>query len=491
MSAERPTTPPRAGARRQSAGISNIGAAFASMGVTVQMSLIITASLLALGTVVILGYAVSINNLKNRLMGEAKAQADEASRVIERVASDLHAQTLADIVNHPEVRTQLRILTREGGVVMAAISDEDGKLYIQQGSDGVTREFPQNMPQRIQGIIPRDSDLTWELTVSPVPKDARQERIPIRQQGKVIGFMEYAISADQAAVKLSEIGTQINQSLTAMVVVLVALIASAAALLHKVFRHHLLLQQTAQDAEHMAHIGTLASGLAHEIRNPLHAMNLHLEVAKEELEDAAGDRERAAQIVSSVQKHLGGLNSILTTFMNYALPQKLERELVPLHVLVNETVALLRPEVVSKGARVEADIPEGITVSLDPSSFRQVLTNVVLNAAQIMEGREVREIRLTAEVGDDSVSLHIDDTGPGIPPGEEEAIFEAFVSHRKGGSGFGLAIARRVIDEHGGEITAANRPEGGARFTIRLGTQSDSASRTSLLVPSEKPLHEG
>ena len=200
------------------------------MGVTVQMSLIITASLLALGTVVILGYAVSINNLKNRLMGEAKAQADEASRVIERVASDLHAQTLADIVNHPEVRTQLRILTREGGVVMAAISDEDGKLYIQQGSDGVTREFPQNMPQRVQGIIPRDADLTWELTVSPVPKDARQERIPIRQQGKVIGFMEYAISADQAAVKLSEIGTQINQSLTAMVVVLVALIASAAAL---------------------------------------------------------------------------------------------------------------------------------------------------------------------------------------------------------------------------------------------------------------------
>jgi signal transduction histidine kinase len=458
-------------------GLWSLGDRFNMLGFNVQMSLIVVGSLLSLGVVILFGYAVAINNLKDRLMGEAKAQADEARIVIERVIAESDARSVKDVVNHPDVKLQLRILTREGGVVMAAIAGEDGKLLIQQyGSDSVTRTFDADRPATIQGILPKGEEMNYEIKVEPLPPDAQREKVPLKKGGLTVGYMEYGLSEDVAGAKLQEIGRQISRALSMMVFVILALIVAATALLQKAFRHHLLLQRTATEAEHLAHIGTLASGLAHEIRNPLHAMNLHLEVAKEELEVSDGDRVHAATIVTSVQKHLNGLNTTLTHFLHYALPQKLEREVLPLDILVNEVVGLLRPELDRRNVSVEYKPSGDINVLVDSSSFRQVITNIILNAAQILEDRERREVTLWTETAEGEVLLHIDDTGPGIPIGEEDTIFEAFVSHRKGGTGFGLAIARRVIEEHDGRLWAETRPEGGARFSIALAAQGSSDS---------------
>jgi len=487
MSKTPPAKPPRRATPKRR-GLWSLGDRFNMLGFNVQMSLIVVGSLLSLGVVILFGYAVAINNMKDRLMGEAKAQADEARLVIERIIAESNARSVKDVVNHPDVKLQLRILTREGGVVMAALAGEDGKLLIQQyGSDSITRQFDADRPVTVQGILPTDEEMNYVISIEPLPPDAQREQIPLKNAGVTVGFMEYGLSEDVAGAKLQEIGRQISRALTMMVFVILALIVAATALLQKAFRHHLLLQRTATEAEHLAHIGTLASGLAHEIRNPLHAMNLHLEVAKEELEVNDGDRQHAAQIVTSVQKHLNGLNTTLTHFLHYALPQKLERESLPLDVLVNEVVVLLRPELDRRSVQVEYKPCGEVTVLVDSSSFRQVITNIILNAAQIMEDREKREVTLWTEMTEGDVVLHIDDTGPGIPAGEEETIFEAFVSHRKGGTGFGLAIARRVIEEHDGRLWAQTRPEGGARFSIALAAQgpSDAVSRG---VELPKPL---
>lgn len=484
-----PFKSPRKGTPKRR-GLWSLGDRFNMLGFNVQMSLIVVGSLLSLGVVILFGYAVAINNMKDRLMGEAKAQADEARLVIERVIAESDARSVREVVNHPDVKLQLRILTREGGVVMAAIAGEDGKLLIQQyGSDSLIRRFDAERPVTIQGILPKGEELNYEVIAEPLPPDAQREKVPLRKGNLTVGYMEYGLSEDVAGAKLQEIGRQISRALTMMVFVILALIVAATALLQKAFRHHLLLQRTATEAEHLAHIGTLASGLAHEIRNPLHAMNLHLEVAKEELEVSDGDRLRAAQIVGSVQKHLNGLNTTLTHFLHYALPQKLEREVLPLDILVNEVVVLLRPELDRRSVALEYRASGDVHVLVDSSSFRQVITNIILNAAQILEDRERREILLWTEVADGEVMLHIDDTGPGIPIGEEETIFEAFVSHRKGGTGFGLAIARRVIEEHDGRLWAQTRAEGGARFSIALAAQgsSDAIPRTGNAIGESAP----
>ncbi|MDX2175956.1 MAG: HAMP domain-containing sensor histidine kinase [Candidatus Sumerlaeia bacterium] len=469
-----------------------------------QAILIAATALLSLGALAVGGYAYFINSLKNELVSDAKSRVelvcDEARREIERVVSDKGAACLGDVQGANEIRQQLRLVTREGSVVMAVLTKADGTVLVQQyGNMGDAQVVPAQSALEMGGTLAGSAELEWDLKVnatapipaSDMPADAERVKLPITRGGETVGFLEYGLSAAAATGSLDKLSVRITRLLWWMVGIVGALVVASIALLYRASMRHLALQARHNDAQHMAHIGTLASGLAHEIRNPLHAMNLHLEVAREELEHADKDGPaRAAEIVGNVQRYVANLNGTLNTFLNYALPKELDRTPIRFETVLQEVVALLRPELDRRGVSLRLECDAGAAeVAGDQSALSQVLTNVILNAAQVLDESPNPQILVALRRQRGGLRLVVEDNGPGIPPGEEERIFEPFVSHRRGGTGFGLAIARRVIAEHGGRIAAGKSSLGGAAFTISLPVVHPSGG-APVPIPSSSQVRE-
>lgn len=449
-------------------------AILAQMSFPVRTLVLVVTAFLVASALLVVASALAINGMKNRLVENARAeirsQGEKASEAIAATLRGHHATSLDEIARAPEVQAQLQVLSRSGDVVLVAMVDSAGKCVVQQrGPDSMLPGEPIKRPgNRLDGVLPESEGLTWSLEVMPMPEGVKAERVPIKVADKTMGWLEVGVAEDSMRARLDPISRMISGWLTVLVGLVLAFLAVVLYLLNKIALRHVALEREHAQAEHLATIGTLASGLAHEIRNPLHAMNLHLDAAREELEDPRPTSpEAAARIVGNVQNQIRSLSMTLTNFMNYAVPGRLEKESLPLATLVGEVATLLAPEFSARQVVVERDIPEDAYIDADPTAVRQVLTNVLMNAAQVMERSPVRRIAISAE-GREAGRwvLHIDDTGPGLPPGKEQAIFEVFQSGRPGGTGFGLAIARRLMEAHGGAITAVTRLEGGARFSL-------------------------
>jgi two-component system, OmpR family, sensor kinase len=206
-------------------------------------------------------------------------------------------------------------------------------------------------------------------------------------------------------------------------------------------------------AERLAAVGQMAAMVAHEVRNPLGILRANVELAREKLADASGrDRERFDDMLAEIER----INGLTQEFMSLARDVPLVVEPVELLALCQEIVS--DAQLAVKSARIEATGIER-TIDGDRGKLRQAIYNLVLNAAQ-MGAHDVQ-----VEVGADRITV-IDD-GPGIPPEVAKTLFEPFVTRREGGTGLGLAVARRVAERHGGTI-ALEKSERGARFSIYL-----------------------
>lgn len=439
-----------------------------------QTVVIAMALLLAFGVVAVVTSALLVNSLKNRMVGVAREEmrllGEEASQQIQMVMEREGASTLGEVANDPVVRAQLRILTADGSVVLAAMVDSDGNcIYQQFGNEQLLEDCPSRKAREVGGRLPANEDLTWNLQVRELPAGIDAERVPISAAGQTVGFIEYGMADSVKLARLDPISRHITTSLSIMAVLVAGFLGLTVFLLYRVANRHIELQRSHDEAQQMAVVGSMASGLAHEIRNPLHAMNLHLEAALDEVNDPREDSyEQVGNVITRVQGQIANLNAILTNFMNYAMPGRIEQEPARLAALVGEVAMTLGPDIDSHGVSVERRIPDDAWVEVDPTAIRQVFTNIILNAVQVMDKVPERKLSISAERQGHHWVLFVDDSGPGIPEGEEARIFEAFVSHRAGGSGFGLSIAKRIIEEHGGTILASTRPEGGARFAMQL-----------------------
>ncbi|HET7502860.1 MAG TPA: HAMP domain-containing sensor histidine kinase [Kofleriaceae bacterium] len=214
-------------------------------------------------------------------------------------------------------------------------------------------------------------------------------------------------------------------------------------------------------AERLAAVGQMAAMVAHEVRNPLGILRGQIELARERLGDAAPprERERFAEMLSEIDR----LNRLTEDFLGLTRDHPLdttETELGPLVSTVADEVRLVAPgaEIATTGSAV---------AQVDPDKLRQALLNLVLNAAQIGGPGVHVTIELAAERARARISV-IDD-GPGVPAGLAATLFEPFATSRADGSGFGLAIARRIAERHGGSLVLESRPGArGARFSLYL-----------------------
>ena len=213
--------------------------------------------------------------------------------------------------------------------------------------------------------------------------------------------------------------------------------------------------------EKLATLGSVAAGIAHEIRNPLTSMKMAAEMLSSgELSDS--DREALSMLLDEIERlrlTTGGL-------LDYARPAEPQTGRADFAMSVMDIVALMSRQLAHHGIETALEMPDSpALVGMDPNRLKQVILNLLLNACDAMPQGGFLSMRLSSY--DDHAELTVADTGQGIPEGELERVFEPFYSTRAAGCGLGLAISRRFIEEAGGSISIKTSPEG-TTFTIIL-----------------------
>jgi PAS domain S-box-containing protein len=232
------------------------------------------------------------------------------------------------------------------------------------------------------------------------------------------------------------------------------------------------LERRAAEAEAMAAIGSLTAGLAHEIRNPLNAAVLQLELLQRsaaKLEDAAL-KERIDLRVNVVRQELERLTRLLGDFLNLAKPRALDLTTVDLGQLLGDVAALQEPVAKTAGLTLASRLePGGLLARGEPALLKQVVVNLVVNAIDAMRERGHGRIDVVCHnTSANRVELSVEDDGPGIPEEIRQRMFVPFVTSKEAGTGLGLTIVKRIVDRHGGTIAVSSTAGRGTRVSVSL-----------------------
>ncbi len=211
-------------------------------------------------------------------------------------------------------------------------------------------------------------------------------------------------------------------------------------------------------AERMATLGRVAAGLAHEIRNPLSSVRMHVQILARSPQVPA---ETAQLLLSEIDR----LEGILSELLSWARPETFSSGPTDLAALAEEVLALMGPQLAHRGIRVVREIGPVPPIQADRDRMRQVLRNLLANARDALGTGGTLTLRLKEEGG--AVLLEVADDGPGVPPAIRDRVFEPFVTGRKEGTGLGLTISKGAVEAHGGTIALVPTAVGSC-FQVRL-----------------------
>ena len=217
-------------------------------------------------------------------------------------------------------------------------------------------------------------------------------------------------------------------------------------------------------------LSRLLARLAHEIRNPLSSLDIHVQLLEEDLAETAPQlKDKTASRLEIIRGELRRLENIVKHFLSLAGPSSLDLQQVEVAKVVGHVCGLLRPEAAARGIEIVMKMHESVPLlTADPAQLTQALVNLVINAIQAVEGSGRVEVSAHADETNESLTIEIHDTGPGIPIENQSAIFDPFFTTKTEGSGLGLWIVQQIITAHGGVVVASNAPDGGAVFALHL-----------------------
>ncbi len=222
------------------------------------------------------------------------------------------------------------------------------------------------------------------------------------------------------------------------------------------------MEERLRQADRLATLGRMSANIAHEIRNPLASLTGAIEVLASS--GTAGEvRERLAQIVL---KESGRLTEILRAFLEYARPAPLVRARVNVVEPIDEVLVLLEHRAAAGTLKIAREFPPSLEWVVDVQQFRQTVWNLCLNAVEAMP--DGGELRVTAGVVGGRLEVRVGDTGEGIAREDLGHVFEPFFSTKLDGSGLGLALVQRIMQEHGGDVHVESAPGAGSVFTLRF-----------------------
>jgi PAS domain S-box-containing protein len=233
----------------------------------------------------------------------------------------------------------------------------------------------------------------------------------------------------------------------------------------------LVLEQQLRRSEKLSALHTLSAGVAHEIRNPLSAVDLNLHLLEQELPDQQRSDPEVTKYLDILNVEVQRLKDILDNFMRFSRPLPLKLEQVHLTEVIQHILKLLEHEAHEKKVRFEADIPHDLPVVRgDETALSQVFLNIIINAIQSMPQGGVLKVsaRVKDEGGSPSVEMWFSDTGDGVTKKDLARLFEPFYSTKEQGSGLGLAIAYRIVEDHQGTIHVESQEGTGTTVFVQL-----------------------
>jgi len=297
---------------------------------------------------------------------------------------------------------------------------------------------------------PKD-DPTLESLLAGPPRQLGEESVLRTRSGKVRDVRWYFTRVADGApeeVVLFAIGLDVTESRTAS-------------------------RQIHQN-EKLAALGTLAAGLAHEIRNPLNGAQLHIAFLQRALSTKLPEPDlmEAAGVVADEIKRLARL---VSEFLDFARPSALTKKRVTVQALLTRVIELTTGEANEGGIALTTDVPpHEVAVYGDPAKLQQVLLNIVQNAIEALRPGGAGNVVLRARRHPRHVRIEVEDDGPGLPS-PDAPVFDAFFSTKPTGTGLGLAITHRIVTDHGGTLDVESRPGRTCfAFTIPIGTDSST-----------------
>ena len=210
----------------------------------------------------------------------------------------------------------------------------------------------------------------------------------------------------------------------------------------------------------LADLGQMASHIAHEVRNNLVPATLYLNMLRRRISDDCG----SLGVLDKVDSAFTALEATVNDLLHFTMDRDPRLQSFSLRELVDEVCASLAPQLDAQDIEADIDVPDELLIAADRDMLRRAVLNLVLNALDAMpDGGRLVVTSSSSRLG---VELEIADTGPGLSDNALSRVFEPFFTTKHCGTGLGLAIVYRITESHGGEVTAANCPEGGAAFTL-------------------------
>ena len=392
---------------------------------------------------------------------ETKSEAQTLAQQIERRAESQGKDLYTAIAVERETQTYIDSILRQREIVrQVEIRDKNGVLVYQaHGEAKVPVGPPVIASPEGPGRLWTDSQTrNYEFTVDPI-------HVPIGD----LGMLVVGISEPGLTRRIERLRGDLVRQATLIASVTLVLLVSAYVAVWLLLRRAARLEAQAVEAERLAYIGTLASGLAHEIRNPLNSLNLNMQMLEEEIREHGG-APTGGRLLAITRSEISRLERLVTDFLAYAKPRPLELQEMPAVRLLDQVCEVLAGEIRRRGAQVQVeDRSGGARLRVDPGQMSQLLLNLAQNALAATEesGRPPHLALATYRTGADVV-LELADNGVGIPPEEQGKVFDLFYSTRKGGTGLGLAIVERIARAHGGRVAIDSTPGVGTVARVNL-----------------------
>lgn len=219
-----------------------------------------------------------------------------------------------------------------------------------------------------------------------------------------------------------------------------------------------------QTADRLSAISRLTKGVAHEVKNPLNAILMHVELAKMKLTHGDYDLDQQMDIITS---EILRLDRVVKTFLDFTRPVQLNLSDVKLSEFMEEIASLARPQAAAAGIQIVEEIKvEDSIITVDVDLLKQAVLNILVNAIEAMKDGGI--LRIEAALKGDDAEIRISDNGPGVPLDIKEKIYDLYFTTKQGGSGIGLAMTYRIVQLHDGTIDFESEPGQGTSFSLRF-----------------------
>ncbi|MCP3959394.1 MAG: hypothetical protein GY719_16210 [bacterium] len=384
-----------------------------------------------------------------------RAEAEPLARMLEERALSLDRDLFVTLSVTERATFLDSFPTQREMIRSIQIRGVDGTIVYQE-------ESTSDLPLEDLGVPRIEGTESLEIPLGPSELELQEVEVPIGD----LGTMIVGLSEQQMAESIGELRQDLIRQTSVIGVLTLTLLVAAFIAVWVLFRRAQRLEEQAVEAERLAYIGTLASGLAHEIRNPLNSLSLNMQMLEEEAAQGvpSGSQNR---LLSITRSELRRLERLATGFLSYAKPRPLDLEVLSAVELLERVIEVMGGEIQDRGAVVEIeDSSGGARVRVDRGQINQLLINLTQNALAASGGTGTALVRLIARRRGSKVLLEVSDNGQGIPAEDQERMFDLFYSTRKGGTGLGLAIVKRIAKTHDAEIEVDS--EIGAGTTVRL-----------------------